>query len=456
MIKKTIKSQGFRFYLIGLLVNLIFVIVLYSGEKSFINLQVPENLYANNIWASCSDVMSYVNPARNFVEYGVVGYKLTPDHFRTVGYPVFIGLFMKLSPTNWLYLLIAAQAILFAFFYPIILGLYTLVFPDKGGGNSLIWFMLLTGVYWVRTAQVLTDTIFALGLLSGVYFGLKYFVKRKWIYALLYILIITIAALIRPTLSLFFFINLLLAWISLGIGNSNTDTRWLFRHSVFLSIVFIFSCNFATFRNIRNYNFSSPSSVVSLNIFEYLGKRVLLANDQKSRYVELNDSISKLPDIRQIADARKNVTIKIVQEYPISTAKEIFVKNAVNLLLSNHFENVGNYYGYSWKKPKPDSVCYPYMGSKLLYWMSYFLMLVYALIFGLFLYSMFLLLRTRNFALFSLLALLFCLFVIPGMITGSGGARFRLPFEGFLLLVVFGSISRQPLFSYFRLVRLFK
>lgn len=435
MIRNALKNLGFQFFLIGFLVNLTFLLVLYSGETSFINIQVPENQYAYNIWASCSDVMSYVNPARNFVDYGVVGYKYTPDHFRTIGYPVFLAFFMKLDSEHWLFLLFLTQAFLYAFFYPVMLRLYELLFPGRKGGALLVWFVLLTGVYWVRTAQVLTDSLFALGLLSGVYLGLKYFISGKWIYAVAYILIITISALIRPTLSMFFVINFLLAWISLGISLNNPGRKGIFKRSVLLGVVFLITCNLATFRNIKNYNFYSPSSVVSLNLFEYLGKRVLLSNDQQIRYIELNDSISKLHDIRDVAKARKHETAKIIRDYPVSAVKEVFFKNAINLLLTNHFENVGNYYGFSWKAPRQDSVCYPYQASTFLFWFSYILMALYALLFAIFLYSLYLLVKEQQYAILCLIIVLFGLFVVPGMITGSGGARFRLPFEGFLLLL---------------------
>jgi hypothetical protein len=430
-------------FLIGLSVHLLFVAILFIGDTTFSNLQIPEGQYEHNIWAKCSDVMSYVRPAKNFEEYGVVGYHYTPDHFRTVGYPVFIGTLMKIASNNWLYILIIIQAVLFALCYPLVIGIYKLLFPNLRGERLLFYITLLSGVYWVRVAQVLTDTLFSMMLLAGIYYGLRFYKERIVRIGIFYVLVVTIAAVIRPTLSMFFLINLSLAWIVASRSDFVKKAGTL-KVSLSLSLIFLLSCNLATFRNIKNYSLYSPSSVVSLNMFEYLGKRVLIANGQLSQYTQIRDSISQLGNINQITQARKSVTYSIVAKYPVATVKEVLIKNSANLLLSNHYENIANYYGYSWKKGVDE--CFPYKASKWLLILSYFLMLVYFLIFVGFLFSLYNLLITRQFAMLAFVGLMFGLFVIPGMITGSGGARFRLPFEGLMLILVVRQLLRY--FSY--------
>ena len=62
----------FTQYLIGVALNLAFVLVLLSQTVTWRNLQLPEGAYRQNIWRGL-DVMTYVNPARNFLDFGVFG-----------------------------------------------------------------------------------------------------------------------------------------------------------------------------------------------------------------------------------------------------------------------------------------------------------------------------------------------------------------------------------------------
>lgn len=145
---------------IGLLVHLTFVLMLYAGKTSQANLQLPEGPYANNIW-QCSDVMTYVDPARNYIEYGVFGQGASPDHNRTIGYPALIAFFMSLFGKNWLFIFQFFQAALFACLYPLITLTARLLLPHVSAPYVKWLFILLlpTGTYFTKSAFILTDTL---------------------------------------------------------------------------------------------------------------------------------------------------------------------------------------------------------------------------------------------------------------------------------------------------------
>ena len=82
-------------YFIGLAINIIFLIILLSTDTSYRNLQIPEGNYQDNLWRA-SDVMTYVSPARNFINYNVFGHEKVPDFHRTIGYPLFLSAIMML------------------------------------------------------------------------------------------------------------------------------------------------------------------------------------------------------------------------------------------------------------------------------------------------------------------------------------------------------------------------
>jgi hypothetical protein len=63
-------------------------------------------------------------------------------------------------------------------------------------------------------------------------------------------------------------------------------------------------------------------------------------------------------------------------------------------------------------------------------------MIIYALFWTLFFLKIIDLLRNRDFKLLFIISILMLMFIVPAILTGDGGARFRLPFEH--ILFIFG------------------
>ncbi len=104
-------------YLIGVSLNLAFVLVLLSSGSTWKNVQLPEGEYKDNIMRG-QDIMTYVNPARNFLDFGVFGAGIDPDAYRTIGYPLFLSIMMRIFGKNWLEATFFVQAFIFALIYP--------------------------------------------------------------------------------------------------------------------------------------------------------------------------------------------------------------------------------------------------------------------------------------------------------------------------------------------------
>src|SRR5215475_14172250 len=106
-------------YLIGVLINFLYIIILISDQTSYRNIQLPENEYSENLWQG-GDVFSYIRPARNFVSYRIFGSGTVPDYHRTIGYPLFLATLMLIFGSHWLIFAFFAQAAIFALMYPLL------------------------------------------------------------------------------------------------------------------------------------------------------------------------------------------------------------------------------------------------------------------------------------------------------------------------------------------------
>lgn len=431
MYRKIDLSNPIAQYFIGLFLNLFFLIIIYSFDISYYNTQVPKGEFQNNIW-QCSDVLTYVDPAINFVNNGVFGKGDVPDHVRTIGYPAIISFFYYFFGENWLLALQIFQAIIFALIYPVIASTIRIILPGSNSKfiTSVFLLLTITGAYFTRTLNVLTDTIFILLFITGFYFGLKTYISNKVKYALLYLLIITITALIRPTLGLFPILNIAMAyWIA---RKYNYQIRRILLQSVGISVILLVLINISTIRNYINYSFSSPSSVIGVNAFQYLTKKVLVMEHKQKEFNYFSQQIDSINDITAKTKLRKEIMFQTVVQYPVSTIKVIAI-NSINVFLSNNLlSSIGNYFGFEWKMNK--SSCYPYKISKLLHYATYGFMFLYAVLWSLFFLKLIYLFKNKDYETLFMVILLFIMFIVPAVLTGDGGGRFRLPFEHILFM----------------------
>jgi hypothetical protein len=158
-----LRSSGVQ-YLIGLSLNCLYLLILFSSDASYRNIQLPQDIYRENLWKG-TDVLTYVGPPQNFLQYGIFGFGTSPDYRRTIGYPLFLSLLMVLFGTHWLIFAWLTQAALFALMYPLLSKISTLLF--NGDNNAVIGsflFFILSGTYIVRVPVIMTDTFFAVFL----------------------------------------------------------------------------------------------------------------------------------------------------------------------------------------------------------------------------------------------------------------------------------------------------
>ncbi len=433
MLKKIDISRPITQYFLGLILNILFLITLYSFSSSFINVQIPSGKYLNNIW-NTSDVISYVDPAKNFIKHGVFGENMTPDHFRTIGYPALISFFCFAFGKYWLLTLQVFQSIIFAFIYPFVSSTIKILLPQSNDKLIKTIFLSLCffGVYFTRGAMILTDTLFVLLFVISFYFGLKTYMSKNKKYIITYLFICTITSLIRPTLTLLPLLNIAVGYFVSKQYNLNIKKTFL--KSLLISISLFLLINISTLRNHINYSFDSPSSVIGLNAFEYLSKKVLIMEGKTSDYNSYKNELNSITDISKKDKKYKAIMYKTIVYYPISTIK-VLSFNTINLFLSeNLISNTSNYFNYNWKTTK--NSFYPYKTSKIIYFFTYFFMVLYALLWLLFFLKIIDLLRNSDFKLLFIISILILMFIVPAILTGDGGARFRLPFEH--ILFIFG------------------
>ncbi len=432
------KSQ----YTLGLGLNILFLYLLYLIEISFENLQIPTGKYQNNIW-ECSDVMTYVIPALNFVENGVFGQGSVPDYLRTIGYPAMISFLFSVFGKNWVLILQIIQCVLFAFIYPLVTATIRIMLPNAGKRFTQIVFLLLcfSGAYFTRSAVILTDTLFTLLFIAGFYFGMRWYISRKSSDLIFYMVLVTSAALIRPTLSLLPLLNLAMAWWV--VKKYSFPIRSTLIRSFVVSIAILFLINISSLRNYINHSFFSPSSVIGVNAFDYLAKKILAKEDMQDVYNTYKAQLEAIEHIDIKTRMRKKIMFETVMQYPISTLQVLAV-NSINLFLSNNLiSTISNYFGYEWKRFQ--SSCYSFRISGLLSVLNYLLMLAYALLWFLFLVKFLALMKAQDYETTAILVILFGMFIIPALLTGDGGSRLRLPFEH--VLFIFGISGAKELSS---------
>ena len=427
-------------YLIGLAIHLVFLIIMYSSGTSYKNLQIPEGTYKNNIW-QCSDVMTYVDPAINFVQYHVFGQERIPDHFRTIGYPALISFFYSIAGKNWLIWLQIFQAFIFAAIYPLISATLKMLIPGLKMHTpvTIVFLLLVSGAYFTRIPMVLTDTLFTTLFMAGFYYGLLTYRENRTIHLVLFLLFITLAALVRPTASLFPLMNLAMAFLI--AKKYARPIRKTMLKAVYISLALFALVNISTYRNYINYCFKKPSSVMGRCAFDYLANKVLSQENKTDVYYTLKAKIDSVPDVTGKNNLRNRIMWETVVKYPLSTTR-VLIKNIVNVFFSNNIiSGISNYFGYEWKVFR--NACYPYKISNFLRYATYLMMVVYALIWILFFYNLILFLINRDFETFLVVGLLFIMFIVPAVLTGDGGTRFRLPFEHVLFIVALAPVINR-------------
>lgn len=419
-------------YLIGMLINILYVAFLISNQTSYQNIQLPENNYAENLWKG-KDVLSYTRPAQNFITYWVFGSGTIPDYRRTIGYPLFLAALMMLFNNYWLLFTFFLQAVIFALMYPLLSMIAKILFNANNRVISFsFFFFILAGTYIVRVPMVMTDAFFTILFTLGLYLGLESIIRRSSLFLLIHIIFIAYAAQVRPVLSLYPLINCL---ILLSIAEKYNLTRCL-KTYLMIGTAFIFLlvlCNLPSIRNYIHYGFPKPTDLLAVNMFDYLGRDVLIDVGRSGEYEEIRKNLQEIKDPNARTRLQEQSAIKIFKESPLITVKRI-VHNAIGILGRTHWPEMAHFWGYSFADNfSPEHM--PLKKSKAIYLIEVFFNIVYLLVYALFLGFLIRMFRSEN-VVFSL-AVVFVVtyFLIPTFLVSGAGARLRLPVEGLIVIM---------------------
>jgi hypothetical protein len=429
-------------YAIGVLLNIALIITLYSSNISFNNLQIPEGLYKNNVWKGM-DVISYVNPARNFLQYGVFGFEQIPDCQRTIGYPFFLVMMMKIFSTNWLLYTFILQALIFALIYPTITNIIKIVIGnDKFVIIGTFLFLVFSGTYLVYTTVILTDTLMTVLLTIGIFFGLKAVINKSYIYLIINIVAVGLAAQIRPILFLFGFINLFILYSFAKIRKIENvkGVKWIIITSSFCLLIL---CNLPTLRNYINYKLLRPTVVFDDNLLKSLGTKVLIEKNEIAESINVNSSTDSINNLNKKLEAKRDYAYDIFYNYPLMTFI-ITIRYAGKMLLKNHIVNLTKFWNYDWKE-KESTTHMPLKKSKIVYIITLLLGIVYFVILLLNIKFIFKLIKNKKYFYTFTIVLFILYFLVPSSIF-SEDIRFRLPFESLLIIVAFYEIHNLVIY----------
>lgn len=427
-------------YFIGLAFNILFIIILLGSNTSYANLQLPEGRYSENLWKG-TDVLTYVVPARNFLQYGIFGNGNSPDYHRTIGYPLFLAGSMKIFGKDALYFYFFFQAALFAFIYPALSRIAGILFKDSQSNIAVpaFLFFLVSGTYISMVPVILTDLFFAVIFTIGLCFGLEAIFKKSWKYLILHILFIGYAAQVRPLLSVYpiinFFILLLVAKEYLILKN-----RKIQLFLIVSTISLLWLCNAPSIRNYINHRLSDPSDVLSNNMLDYLAKDVLNYKGEQSTYLVMKKKVNNVTNISEIVKLKKKLAIEVFRKYPVTTIIQLGYNAGINLI-EPHWMLATKYYGYHYmdiasighmplKKSNFGLIIFTtFVFINIVLWILFSFSLVYFIRSG------------KSMVLIPIIILIFY-FIIPTFMSGQG-SRMRLPAEGLMVLCTFYYLEQK-------------
>jgi hypothetical protein len=203
--------------------------------------------------------MSYVNPARNFLDFGVFGTGIQPDTYRTIGYPLFLSILMKVFRKNWLKAAFFAQAFVFALMYPFLSVMARLLgAPSKAVINLSFLFWVFSVTYIATVPVLLSDLFFTVFFTVGLTLGLLSVARQSYLFLAGQLLFLGYAAQVRPVLCIYPIVHLLVLCSAAKMygSMSSRKTRTIITISV-ASLLLL--CNLTTLRNYIHFRLPEPT-----------------------------------------------------------------------------------------------------------------------------------------------------------------------------------------------------
>jgi len=436
-IKKILEYSGSprNQFIAGFLLNILLLTMLLSVPVTSFNVMAPVGRYAGNIWGM-SDVHTYINPAIVFSERGVFFSGSLPEYHRTIGYPLFLSIFIRTAGPYWNIAVLFFQALLFAFIYPVIFHLIRMFFPAyKTLPAYTFLFLIIAGTFIPYTAFLYTDTMFALTFLAGMLFCIMGIEKNSVRYIALELLLIGYAAEVRPTLALFPVLNILLI-IYFSRQFHGMLNKFAKKTMVISTILLLILCNGPSIRNYMNYGIFMSTDVLHNNLVRYLAKHVMIDlgreeeyKQQYNRIIEIEKQLMESPVydassaqlLKRSLEVKDSVSHPILEAHPFLTIKWIAAYGLYNSF-DYHWGTLFNFGDMHWHKdPKFHEI------SKLSIFLFAISVIVYIIIYYFFIYFIIEKIKENEFCFIAILLLMFLPFLASSF--GGGGARMRLSVE---------------------------
>ncbi|MCI5138733.1 MAG: hypothetical protein D3922_10040 [Candidatus Electrothrix sp. AR1] len=403
-----------------------------AGKKSLL---LPDGTVHGHPWHG-SEIMTYVEPARAFLDTGTFARGGQPDMHRTIGYPLFLSLTMCFFGKYWLPATYLLQVVVFALLFPASSYIAMSLFPHMGKKESWLIVLLLaaSGVGLAYTGQLLTDQFFTSLLTAGIACGFIAVRKVSWKMAMAHILLVGYAAQVRPTLGLFFLADcFFLTYITFIWKLEFTRKRFMIITAAMLFLAVAGSG--PAIRNYFNHGIFTPTDVLSDNFARYLAGPVMMKEGRGEEFEKIQRTFNLLEG-RDRIEARKKFAFSIYLQYPLTTGGRVLYHAFWNLF-EPHWEYILNVYdeGFSLnsffdREGK--------LKKNIMLGTPFFL--YYVLLYSAFFYSIIRTIKCK-YPLFFFLGL--CFFMLPfvaSFINGAG-ARMRIYAEPFILAVaVYGLV----------------
>ncbi|MDQ3839392.1 MAG: hypothetical protein M3297_08995 [Thermoproteota archaeon] len=199
-------------------------------------------------------------------------------------------------------------------------------------------------------------------------------------------------------------------------------------------------------RNYINHGFFQPTNILAVDLFEHLGRDVLIGEGKAYEYNILKGNVQRVANIKEKIRLQEELAMKIYSTYPARTL-QVLMRNAVGIMGRAHWPFAARFWGYNFK----DEFDPAHMKLKrltVIFYLESFFNLVYFIVYLLFFGFLVRTFRVGNYMLFLVICLLIGYFLIPTFINPGGGSRMRLPVEG--LIITMASCQFVSLFYAFK------
>ena len=432
-------------YLIGLAVNLVFLAILLNSDTAYRNVQLPEGEYLENAFKG-TDVGGYVRPARSYLESGVFSQrKGVPDYIRTIGFPLYLAMMMKLFGSNWLIWAFFAQAALYACIYPALSKIIQTLFPKNHSITTPVFcFCLCSGAYVTLLPAVLTDLFFTVFFTIGLCFGFLSIAKQSWKHLFLYLLFVGYAAQVRPTLVHYPIVNVFVLWLVAKRYNVLSLVK-IKAIIIISSAVLLFACNAPSIRNYVHHGFFKPTIILEQNFFNHVVGYIMADQNELVTFEEMRQKVDATNDLIERMSLQKKFTVEACTKYP-AVALKCIVRNSLPILANSYWIFAGSYWGYHRQDITSPNRMH-LKKSNFLFVIFVMGCVVYMVVDLFFMYFLYHLARGGNWLFFFTILLLIGPILAASFIIPGPGARMRLPVEGIIVMCSFYGISLTKYFN---------